>query len=69
MNITLPILQTYDDVSKWTGWHKRTIQRKVAQKCFPCHRFSRTDVRFNANDILHYIEGKKEGDFSEKGAL
>lgn len=45
------------------GWSKRTITRKVEQGCFPCYRLSRTDVRFKIEEILHYVEGKREGGF------
>lgn len=65
MNITLPVFQTYEQVSQWTGWSRRTILRKVKEECFPCYRFSKTDVRFKADEILHFIEGKKQGGFGE----
>ena len=66
MSMTVPVLQTYEDVSKWTGWCRRTILNKIKQGCFPCYRFSKTDVRFKADEILYYINGKREGSFDEK---
>lgn len=62
------IYLTKKQVSELTGWSKRTIQRKVNQHCFPCYRFSKTDVRFKLEDIEHYIQGKREGSFDEVAA-
>jgi len=62
------LLLTKEEVKELFGWSKRTITRKVQQGCFPCYRLTRTDVRFKPDEILHYIEGKREGSFNEEAA-
>lgn len=61
-------LLTKAQVEEMFGWSPTTIWRKVKQNCFPCYRLTYNDVRFKTEEILHYIEGKRNGSFDEKGA-
>lgn len=68
MNITVPVFMTYKQVTEWMGWSHATILRKVKQGCFPIYDFGPTDKKFNANEIQHYIDGMRVGNFSQGGA-
>ena len=59
----LPKFITQKELTEWMGWSASTIQRKIKQKCFPCFRFGRNDVRYKPEDILYYAENCREGSF------